>query len=513
MLADPRQREFATLCEIARFHGEHRPDHRALVGDDQTFTYRELTQFMNQFGAALRRDGLKKGDRVAICCERTSALYGAIFLGIIGIGGVAVPLAPSSTAQALSMQIADSGAKFLFRDAAIAQLLAGAQVPALLPQITIGETLETAFEEWLGDAASFALPDIAPEDGFNLIYSSGTTGIPKGILQPHSMRWSQINRATYPAEARTMISTPLYSNTTLVSFLPTIAGGGTAILLPKFDAQRFLEVAERERATHAMLVPVQYARLLADPRFDAFDLSSFQMKFSTSAPLSPALKREILDRWPGGLVEFYGMTEGGGTCMLMCHAFPDKLHTVGSPLPGHDIRLIDEEGREVPIGETGEVVGRSGAMMKGYHNRPDATSAIAWVSAEGEQFIRTGDVGRFDEDGFLTLLDRKKDVIISGGFNIYPSDIEHHLLSHHNVIDAAVVGVPSPEWGETPVAFVVLREGGAKTVAELTKWLNARVSKLQRVRDIVTVDELPRSTIGKVLKRQLRDDHAGRGSH
>ena len=195
--------------------------------------------------------------------------------------------------------------------------------------------------------------------------------------------------------------------------------------------------------------------------FGRYDLSSYVLKLSTSAPFPAALKADVLRRWPGGLVEFYGMTEGGGATALVAHQFPHKLHTVGQPMPGHDIRLIDAHGREVASGEVGEVVGRSAAIMTGYHNLPEKTREAEWRDAEGRRFIRTGDIGRFDEDGFLILLDRSKDIIISGGFNIYPSDIEAELIRHEDVVEAAVVGVPSERWGETPVAFVALREGAS----------------------------------------------------
>jgi acyl-CoA synthetase (AMP-forming)/AMP-acid ligase II len=253
-----------------------------------------------------------------------------------------------------------------------------------------------------------------------------------------------------------------------------------------------------------MLVPVQYQRLMAVPDFDSFDLSSFRMKFCTSAPFAAPLKADVLARWPGGLVEYYGMTEGGGTCILEAHNYPLKLHTVGKPAEGHDIRLIDEDGRELPRGEVGEVVGRSGAMMTGYHHQPAKTREAEWFDAQGNRFIRTGDVGRFDEDGFLTLMDRRKDMIISGGFNIYPSDLEAVLREHAGVADVAVVGVPSPEWGESPAAFVV-PAAGAPAAADLRAWANARLGKTQRLADLRYLPELPRSDIGKVLKRQLRD--------
>jgi acyl-CoA synthetase (AMP-forming)/AMP-acid ligase II len=254
-----------------------------------------------------------------------------------------------------------------------------------------------------------------------------------------------------------------------------------------------------------MLVPVQYQRLMARPEFDTFDLSSFRFKFSTSAPFAPALKADVLKRWPGGLVEFYGMTEGGGSCILEAHVYLDKLHTVGKPAQGHDIRLIDDAGHEVAPGEAGEVVGHSPGMMKGYHKRPDKTREAEWFDPQGKRFIRTGDVGRFDADGFLTLFDRKKDLIISGGFNLYPSDLETVLRQHPAVQDAAVVGVPSEQWGETPVAFVVLKAGQRVEAGELKAWANERLGKTQRLADLRFTDELPRSAIGKVLKRELRD--------
>jgi long-chain acyl-CoA synthetase len=274
----------------------------------------------------------------------------------------------------------------------------------------------------------------------------------------------------------------------------------------------YLVQAQTHRVTHTMLVPVQYHRLMAHPEFDRFDLSSYQVKFSTSAPFDAAVKADVLKRWPGGLVEFYGMTEGGGTCILEAHANPEKLHTVGRAAEGHDIRLIDDNGMEVGVGEAGEVVGHSGGMMIGYHGQPEKTRETEWFDPHGKRFIRTGDIGRFDADGFLTLFDRKKDMLISGGFNVYPSDLEDVLRRHSSVLEAAVVGVPSKQWGETPAAFVVLKPGQAVTTKELLEWSNCQLGKTQRLCSLQFLDELPRSAIGKVLKRTLRDGFEARGA-
>jgi acyl-CoA synthetase (AMP-forming)/AMP-acid ligase II len=202
---------------------------------------------------------------------------------------------------------------------------------------------------------------IEPDWPFNLIYSSGTPGTPKGIVQSHAMRWAHIQRAAvtgYGSDSVTLVAKLPYSNTTPVAVFPTLGVGGCVVLLPKSDAAAYLRFAERHRATHTMPVPVQYQRLMDYVEFDRYDLSSFRIELCTSAPFRTALNADVLSRWPGGLIESYGMTEGGGTCILHAHQRPDKLHTVGQPAQGHDIRLIDEQGREVPAGQAGEAVGR-----------------------------------------------------------------------------------------------------------------------------------------------------------
>jgi long-chain acyl-CoA synthetase len=497
--------DFGAFPDLIRAHARERPDHAALIEGDAILTYRELAALMDRIAFSLQRDGVIPGDSVAICA-RTSIPYAAAFCGVLAAGAAVAPLAPSSTAGSLAMMIEDCHAKIFFLDQEAGQALksvgrAERSKPVSLDGSAAGEALSS----WMGPGgAKPAAGEIRPDWPFNIIYSSGTTGAPKGIVQPHQMRWRQFTRASYRG-AVTLVSTPLYSNTTLVVFIPTLAHGGTAVLLPKFDAGEFLRLSERRRATHAMLVPVQYRRIMERPDFGDYDLSSYLMKFSTSAPFPAALKADVLRRWPGGLVEYYGMTEGGGSTMLVAHEFPHKLHTVGQPMPGHDIRLIDKAGHEVPKGEVGEVVGSSGTIMIGYHNQPEMTRNAEWRDAEGRRFIRTGDIGRFDEDGFLTLLDRSKDVIISGGFNIYPSDIEAELTRNEDVVEAAVVGVPSERWGETPIGFVTLRDGAPVDGPALLAWVNSRLGKTQRLSELKILNNLPRSAIGKILKRELRD--------
>ncbi|QDZ29742.1 class I adenylate-forming enzyme family protein [Noviherbaspirillum sp. UKPF54] len=503
------EESFNTIPQLIRLHAAACPGRCALVQDGAALTYAELDALMDRVAAALQRDGVRPGQAIAICAANSIA-YAAAFLGSLRAGVAVAPLAPSSSAQSLAHMAADAGARLLFLDQAAAQALEPLRGAMQAATVALDDgAFAPGFAQWL--AAPGAAPtavDIRPDWPFNIIYSSGTTGAPKGIVQPHSMRWTHMQRGRingYGPDAVTLISTPLYSNTTLVSFFPTLGLGGTVVLMAKFDAGAYLALAKQHRVTHTMLVPVQYQRIMARPDFERHDLSSFRMKFCTSAPFSAALKADILRRWPGGLIEYYGMTEGGGTCVLAAHEHPDKLHTVGQPAPGHDIRLIDDAGREVGPGELGEVVGHSPAMMAGYHNQPEKTAEAEWHDPSGKRFIRTGDIGRFDADGFLTLMDRKKDMIISGGFNIYPSDLESVLQQHPDVAEAAVVGVPSVRWGETPVAFVVRKPGASIAAEQLLDWANQRLGKTQRLAAVELAAALPRSAIGKVLRRELRD--------
>jgi acyl-CoA synthetase (AMP-forming)/AMP-acid ligase II len=494
---------FLTIAALVREHAQARPADPALADDEQQLDWQTLDALMDRVAVALQQGGVAPGEAIAICAS-SSVRYAALYLGALRAGVVVAPLAPSVTRESLAQMLDDAQARCVFADAGTRALL-----PGDLPTVWLDGSATPAWDGWLAPPGARPQPvNLPPEAPFNIIYSSGTTGTPKGIVQSHGMRWQHVCRGArygYSAGTRTLLATPLYSNTTLVVFFPTLAFGGCVRLMPKFDAARYLALAAQQRSTHTMLVPVQYQRLMAVPGFGGFDLGAFQMKFCTSAPFRADLKADVLARWPGGLVEFYGMTEGGGTCILNAHEHPGKLHTVGQPAPGHDIRLIDEAGRELPPGATGEVVGRSGAMMAGYHRQPGKTREVEWFDAAGQRFIRTGDVGRFDEDGFLVLLDRRKDLIISGGFNLYPSDLEALLRQHPAVEDVAVVGVPSEQWGETPVACVVRRAGDTTDAHTLQTWHNERSGKIQRLASVQFVHELPRSAIGKVLKRELRE--------
>lgn len=492
---------FSTLSDLIRIWGRLRGDRTAIICEEVSLSWSDLDQRVDRTAAFLQGAGLQAEGKVAICAAN-AINYVIVFLAVLRAGGVVVPLAPNLSADALAIAVTDAGACFLFFDQASEPVVRQAGLAGDVRLLT----LESGENAWMApEGAKPVKVGISPGSPFNIIYSSGTTGTPKGIVQSHGMRWAHMIPGECPGygpDSITLLSTGLYSNTTIVMLLPALAGGGQVVLMRKFKVGEFLELSSQHKVTHTMLVPVQYERILADPAFAAADLSSYVMKFCTSAPLPAATKAQILERWPGGFIEYFGMTEGGATFMLEAHLHPDKLHTVGKPLDGHEIRIVDDNEQELPPGEAGEIYGYSRTVMSGYHDQDRKTAEAFWRAPDGKAFIRTGDIGYVDEDGFLIVVDRKKDVIISGGFNIYPSDIERIAAQCPGVMDVTVIGVPSKIWGETPVAFVV---ASSRKRDVFLDFVNMRVGKTQRLSDVVFVDDLPRSHIGKVLKNNLRD--------
>lgn len=489
--------EPSDLPRRIRMAASARPDHAMLIDGETELSAAELASRMDRVAAALAAEGLGPGDVIATLAGLTAS-HLVLFLGAAARGVAVAPIPVSAHPDAVRRMIENAGAAMVFGDPSGAgPELAG------LPGRDLEQFVENA-------RALEPLPPRPPEPGllFDIIYSSGTTGAPKGIEHDVRFRDRQVHRFArfdLDGDAVVLFSTPVYSNTTLATLIPALGQGARICLLRKFDEAGFLKLAERHGVTHAMMVPVQIRRLMEFPDFDRYDLSRFRVKLSTSAPLPPAVVREVLARWPGRMINIYGMTEGGVSAVLDCSAHPDKLHTVGRPAANAEIRIIDAEGRFLPAGETGEVVGRSTTLMRGYRKSPEATREIVWISPEGDTYIRSGDIGRLDEDGFLTLLDRSKDMIISGGFNIYAADIEAVLDGHPDIYESAVIGAPSARWGETPVACVVLHEGDRATPGEILEWVNARLGRIQRLGGIAVLPALPRSVIGKVLKRELRD--------
>jgi acyl-CoA synthetase (AMP-forming)/AMP-acid ligase II len=510
MLAEQLAAPFGDYAALLRQWADVRGQAPALSDDGGTISWGKLGDQIDRIAAALQRDGLVPGQAVAIL-GTTGIAYALAYLATLHAGGCPAPLTTSATPSQLAAMFADSGAAHLFIDRAKAAELGMSLGELHRIMLDNGHEGAPALADWIAPAGAkptHRLP--AEDDPFNIIYSSGTTGTPKGIVHPHIMRWRQAIEGAGPLYGsdpdaiRALLSTPLYSNTTLATFLPTMVRGGHARLMGKFDAGAWLAHAAALRVTHTMLVPVQYQRLLCHPDFDTTDLTSMQVKFCTSAPFSAELKAETLARFPGALIEYYGLTEGGVVCVLIANKFPDKLHTVGQPVPGHELIVLGENDEVLAQGAKGILTGRSPATMSGYRNQPEKTAEMLWHDGQGGVWLKTGDIGIIDADGFVEIVGRAKDMIISGGFNIYPADLEAELMQEPEVAEAAVVGMPSDQWGETPVGFITATAGHAPDPAAVLARVNARLGKTQRLSALHLIDDMPRSHIGKLLKTELR---------
>ncbi|MBL8648042.1 MAG: acyl--CoA ligase [Sphingosinicella sp.] len=485
---------------IYRFQQE-RPDAPALRDPNHSLSWGELGRLSNRIANALVAAGLAKGDRIALLAPG-SALYAATMVGALKAGVSVVPLPTLLSGEAITAMIADSGARILFAADPL-RPLAGSAAPRTvsleIPDIE-------AFVASIPDTRPSVSVDI--EDEFNVIYSSGTTGHPKGIVQSHRLRAAAALRfgaVGFPDGCRTLATTALYSNWTMGALIYTLWSGGCIHIGGKFTPQGFLDLCAAFRPHDIFMVPVQVKRLLDHVAAANAAPPPAARKWCAGSYFPSEQKRALLDFWPGGLMEIYGLTEGAPFTMLDAAAYPDRIGTVGRAEPPGDVKIINDDGRELPTGARGEVLGRVRIVMRGYNNSPVATEALIWRDANGDAWFRSGDIGELDEDGFLTITGRKKDMIISGGFNIYAADLEETLLRHPAVAEAAVFAVPSAQWGESPVAAIVAGSDAVAETGDILAWANTQLGSLQRLRDLVVVETLPRGSLDKILYRALRE--------
>ena len=491
------------------------PNHLGIVFEDKRLTFRQFNQNVNRIANALRGLGIDKGDKIAIVLPNCLELL-ELYWGIAKLGAVAVPLSTLLMSSGLKSLITDSDAKLVVTNSqfidifeAIKQDLSNVASDGY---ILTDKSSSKGYQDYhaLKAAASDTEPEsveIDEHDPYNIIYSSGTTGMPKGIVLSHYVRafYATLFASSFRMSPESVVihGGSIVFNGSFVTLMPAMQVGATYILLAKFGAQEFIETVQRHKATHVIMVPSQLIAILNAPNFSVDALESLEMICSVGAPLHMEVKEQLSQLLPNRFYELYGLTEGFITILDKTH-YTSKPESVGIPPPFFQIRIMDDKGEDVPIGEIGEIVGRGPTLMTEYYKRPELT---AQTLKEG--WLYSGDLGYVDPDDFLYLVDRKKDMIISGGVNVYPKDIEEVVAQHPAVIEVAVFGIPDQKWGEIPVAAVSLRQPDTVTPEDLVQWVNERVgAKFQRVRQVLILDEFPRSISGKILKRVLREQYA-----
>jgi acyl-CoA synthetase (AMP-forming)/AMP-acid ligase II len=498
------------LTDIINLHGRWRAERPALITDDETLYWSTFGARVNRVANGLIAAGCGQGARVGVVMDNSTAMVEVMF-GAMKAGAVVAPLNTSVADDAIDAMLRDAGVAAVFTTPAHqGRISSRVLAQAKLHIVANGQAAApwTSYAAWRDSQAPDA-PGVvlAPDAACNIIYSSGTTGQPKGIVHTHQGRldWAHDlgHALRYHCGARLLIATGLYSNISWAGMLPTLILGGTLVIRPGFDALDILKTIARERITHASMVPVQFQRLLEHPEFEAHDRSSVLAMMCCGAPLPLHVKEALFEKFACGVIELYGSTEGVITTLAPEEA-PGRMASVGKPLPGEDILILDGDDRPVAVGEPGEIVALSRFAMTGYWNKPEATAETFWIDAQGRKWLRSGDIGRLDAESYLFITDRKKDMIISGGQNIYPADLESVLVRHPDVSDCAVFGVPSERWGETPLALVVLREGASIKADALRDWTNAQLGKQQRLSAVELRSSLPRNANGKLLKRELR---------
>ena len=499
-------------------HARYRPRHTAVVlpaggGEHEVrLDWGEFDAHVNRCANALGALGVARGERVATVLPNSLLLL-ATYWACAKLGAVVVPLSPLLNATGLAALVADASPRVVIGPGGRRDMLDQVRAERSAKRETIWALADaTRSDETAGYRAIEPLiaestaddPNIpvAPEDLWTLMYTSGTTGAPKGIQHTHFIRAMYAMRASswrMTPESIVLHSGSIVFNGAMTTMLPAFMLGATFVVERAFDADAVIATIERERVTHMMLVPSQIIAVLNARTFASSRLASLEMLLSLGAPLLQEHKDRLSSLLPRRLYELYGLTEGFLT-VLDRDDVPTKRGSVGVPPPFYVMRIVGDDGKDLPPGEIGEIVGRGPNTMPGYYNRPDETAR-----ALRNGWLHTGDLGYVDQDGYLYLVDRKKDMIDSGGVKVYPKDIEEVAARHPAIREVAVFGIPHDKWGETPVAAVVLREQGAASDSELRDWINARVAaKYQRVDRVIVLDEFPRNTAGKTLKRELR---------
>ena len=502
-----------TLRRSARQQGAR----TALVDGDVRYSWREFEDRVARIAGGLRALGVGDGDRVAMLAHN-SHRYVEFFFATLWAGGIAVPINTRWAAPEVRHALDDSGARVLVVDpahleAGRGQCADGAAVDQLVLAADAGETAEgTSHWEQLARGEAVADANRGYEDVACLFYTGGTTGRSKGVMLTHANLVTNSMTAMLNMGIRShtvhLHTSPMFHVAGGARLFSVTLAGGTHVVIPRFDVDVFLDVIERERVTITIIVPTMLTRLVRHPELEQRDLSSLELLSYGASPMPEAVLREALERMPGiRLLQSYGMTELSPVATVLGpeqHVFdgPDAGRTAsaGRPVYNADVMIADAEDRPLPAGEIGEVCVRGPMVMKGYWNLPE-------LSAETLRggWMHTGDAGYLDEDGFLFVVDRIKDMIVSGGENVYSAEVEDAIFLHPDVAECAVIGIPDEQWGEAVHAVVVPKAGAALTPEAVIAHCRTRIAAYKCPRSVeIRSGELPKSGPGKILKTDLR---------
>ena len=487
----------SNLADTTRAHAG-RP---AVRVDDAVLTYRELDEASARIAGLLRERGLKPGDRVGIMMPNV-AEFPVVYYGVLRAGGVVVPMNPLLKTREVAYYLGDSGAGLVFAWHAFAgQARGGAEQAEAETIVVDGDS----FPEMLASAApDYEVADAGDEDTAVILYTSGTTGQPKGAELTHGNLISN-TEVSRDDIARAHPEDVIFGGLPLfhvfgqtVALNVAVAAGACLTLLPRFDAEHALRIIAGHRVTVFEGVPTMYVALIHQPDRADYDTSSLRLCISGGAALPVEVLRGFEEAFGIPVLEGYGLSETSPIASFNHPGRERKPGSIGTPIRDVRMRVVDNEDREVPPGEVGEIVISGPNVMKGYWQRPEATA-----EALRDGWFHTGDLARVDSDGYFFIVDRKKDLIIRGGYNVYPREIEELLYRHPAVAEAAVIGVPHPALGEEVGAAVTLKPGAASTAEELRDYVKAQVAAYKYPRHVWLVDALPKGPTGKILKREI----------
>ena len=492
------------------------PDRTALIHENQRFTYREFNRRSNQIANALLGFGLQKGDRVATLLFNSSELV-EVFMGTAKVGGVFTPINFRLAADEVIYLVNHSDARvFVFGEEFFSQ--AGnilSQLSKVEKFISVGKAAfprVVEYESLLeGSRAEEPAIAVSEEDECQMLYTSGTTGRPKGAVLTHgNVLWNLVNTLLAREDKEgeiALVTGPLYHAAALNNhFLIRLALAGASVLMKHFDPRIFMEIIQQEKVNVISGAPAMFHLLLSLPGVERYDTRSITRCTLGSSTLPDETKKKLMRLFPnaGGIYDVYGATEVSPTLSILKAADSfRKTACVGPAVPFMEVRIVDSQDREVPRGEPGEIICRGPNVMKGYYQDPEGTA-----EALKGGWLHTGDIGRMDEEGFVYIVDRKKDMIISGGENIYPREIEELLYHHFKIREAAVVGIPDPLWGESVKAFVALKGGMTMSEEEVIEYCKAHLASYKKPKQVEFIDSLPRNPSGKVLKNLLRGEQS-----